>query len=92
MKRHIGSQLNDFLAEEGLLAESELVAIKRIIAMELAQSIRTHQMNKSELARKMGISRTVVDRLLDPENTSVTLHTLDKVARTVGKKLHLSLT
>jgi antitoxin HicB len=93
MKRHshIGSSLNDFLAEEDLLVESELIAIKRIVAMELGKTIVAHETTKKELACKIGTSRAAIDRLLDPQNTSITLHTLDKAARAIGKKLHLSL-
>jgi antitoxin HicB len=91
MNKHIGSNLNDFLAEEDLLAESELVAIKRIIALELNKNIKNHKITKVALAKKLGTSRAAVERLLNVKNTSVTLHTLNKAARAVGKKLHLSL-
>jgi len=89
--KHIGSTLDDFLAEENLLAETELTAIKRIIAMKLEKTLASHDITKKELAHKIGTSRAGVDRLLDPKNTSVTLHTLYKAARAIGKKLHLSL-
>ena len=91
MNPHIGSSLNSFLAEEGLLAESELIAIKRIIAMELAQTLLREKLTKAALAHRIGTSRAGVDRLLNPENTSVTLHTLDRAARAIGKTLHISI-
>jgi hypothetical protein len=42
MNEHIGSSLNDFLNEEGLLAETEAVAIKRVIALRLEQAMERH--------------------------------------------------
>ncbi|WP_223232278.1 MULTISPECIES: helix-turn-helix domain-containing protein [Marinomonas] len=39
----------------------------------------------------MKTSRSGLDRLLDPNNTSVTLHTLDNAAKALGKKLKLEL-
>ncbi len=91
--RHIGSNLNDFLDEEGMLVDSELTAIKRIIAMELERTLgdKKKHLTKTALAHKIGTSRAAVNRLLDSKNTSVTLHTLDKAARAIGKKLHFSL-
>ncbi len=91
MNRHVGSSLNSFLDEQGLLLESELVAIKRIIAMELDHALKQHKLSKTELAHRIGTTRVGVNRLLDPENTSVTLRTLDKAARAIGKKLRFSL-
>jgi antitoxin HicB len=77
----------------GLLAESKLVAIKRIIAMELAQTLSRDEdkLTKTALADRIGTSRAGVDRLLDPQNTSVTLHTLARAAKAIGKTLHVSL-
>lgn len=91
--RHIGSALNDFLDEENMLIDSELTAIKHIIAMELERALenKNNHLTKTALAHKLGTSRAAINRLLDSKNTSVTLHTLDKAARAIGKKLHFSL-
>lgn len=91
MNMHIGSSLNDFLAEEDLLVESELVAIKRIISMEIQKGLYDHQFTKTEFADRIGTSRAAIDRILNPANTSITLHTLEKAARGVGKHIHISL-
>jgi antitoxin HicB len=73
---YIGSSFDDFLDEENLLAEANEIAIKRVIAWQLQQEIESKQMTKTGLAKAMGTSRAAVDRLLDPDNTSVTLNTL----------------
>ena len=91
MNKRIGGSLNKFLKEEGLLEESELVAAKWVIATELEHSLKVHEITKTELAEKIGTTRAGVDRLLDPKNTSVTLRTLQKAARAIGKKLRLVL-
>jgi antitoxin HicB len=90
-EKHLGSSLDDFLAEEGLLAEAEAVAWKRVLAFQIAQSMAEQNMTKAEMARRMNTSRAAVDRLLDPENESATLITLEKAALAVGKRLQVAL-
>ncbi len=90
-KKHIGSSLNDFLEEEGLLEESELVAVKRIIAIQIEQTMRDKGISKTKMAEFMGTSRASLSRLLDPVNVSITLQTLDKAARAIGKRLHVAI-
>ena len=93
MKReHVGSSLDDFLQEEGLLAEAEATALKRLLARQIVREMEERHISKSALARMMHTSRSSVDRLLDPENPSVTLLTLESVAVALGKKLRLQLT
>jgi predicted XRE-type DNA-binding protein len=91
MNEHIGSSLDDFLDEEGLLAETEAVAIKRVIAFRLEQAMEQQSLSKAELARRMGTSRSAVDRLLDPDNPSVTLLTLEKAAKVLGQRIRIEL-
>jgi antitoxin HicB len=88
---HIGSSFDDFLDEENLLVEANEIAIKRVIAWQLQQEIESKHMTKTDVARAMGTSRAAVDRLLDPNNTSVTLNTLSKAARILGKKIEIDL-
>jgi antitoxin HicB len=88
---HIGSSFNDFLDEENLLVEANEIAIKRVIAWQLQQEIESKHMTKTDVAKAMGTSRAAVDRLLDPNNTSVTLNTLSKAARILGKKIEIDL-
>lgn len=87
--RHIGSSFDDFLSEEGLLADAEAVAIKRVLAYQLAVMMKEQRITKSELARRMRTSRSALDRLLDPQNASVTLQTLERAAQALGKRLRV---
>jgi hypothetical protein len=89
--KHIGSNFDDFLEEEGLLTTSEIEAIKRIIAYLLQQKIDAHIITKTALAHELGTSRSGLERILDPDNTSITLHTLAKAAELTGKKIHISI-
>ena len=91
-KKHIGGDFDDFLRDEGLLDEVEAIAAKRVIAFEITAEMERAHITQSELARRMKTSRSAVDRLLDPANPSVTLSTLDRAARAVGKRLKIQLT
>ena len=86
---HLGSNFDDFLAEDGILADVESVAIKRVLAFQIAQMIEQQNISKSEMARRMNTSRSSLDRLLDPENDSVTLQTLERAAQALGKRLRI---
>lgn len=88
---HIGSNFDDFLEEEGILNEVEMVAVKRIIAHQIVSLMESEHISKTAMAARMHTSRAVLNRLLDPENTGVTLKTLGKAASVLGKKLHISL-
>ena len=87
--KHIGSSFDDFLQEEGLMAESEATALKRVLAYQIRQEMELRHISKAALARMMNTSRSSVDRLLDPNNSSITLLTLENVAVALGKKLKL---
>ena len=87
----IGSNFDDFLTEEGLLEEAEAVAVKRVLAFQIKEMMEAQNLSKAEMARRMRTSRAALERLLDPENRSVTLNTMDKAARSLGKRLQLVL-
>ena len=89
--QHLGSSLDDLLEETGDLAEVNAVALKRVIAWEVNQNMNAERLSKTKMAALMKTSRSALDRLLDPANTSVTLHTLDNAARAIGKTLHIEL-
>jgi antitoxin HicB len=91
-KKHIGSDFDGFLRDEGLLDDTEAVATKRVIAYQIAQEMERTHISKSDLARRMKTSRPAVERLLDPTNPSVTLSTLERAASAVGKRLKIQLT
>lgn len=88
---HIGSSFDDFLAEEGILEETKAQAIKEVLALQIEQAMKEKGLSKSQMAKLMETSRASLDRLLDPENTSVTLHTMQKAAAIVGRRLRLEL-
>ena len=89
--RHIGSDFDQYLKEEGLIVEVERVAIKRAVAYQVAQFMLNQGLSKTEMAQRMRISRASLDRLLDPNNGSVTLQTLERAADALGRRLHISL-
>ena len=90
-EKYLGDTLDDFLEEEGLLAEAEAIAIKRVIAYQISQLMSEQSLTKAEMARRMQTSRAAVDRLLDPTNESATLTTLEKAALALGKRLEVEL-
>lgn len=90
-KGRIGSSFDDFLKEEGIYEEVTARAIKRVIARQLDTLMRDEGLSKTELARRMKTSRAQLDRLLDPENESVTLGTLTRAAHAVGRNLRMEL-
>ena len=89
--KHIGSDFDDFLSEEGMLDEVETTAIKRVIAFQVDQFMKEQHLTKSEMAERMNTSRASLDRLLNPENGSVTLQTLERAAHALGKRLQIAL-
>jgi len=89
--KHLGTNFDDFLVEEGLLEQAETVAFKRVLAFQVEQLMKEQNLTKTEMSRRMKTSRAVLERLLDPANRSVTLLTLDRAARVLGKHLQISL-
>jgi len=90
-EKHLGSSLDDFLVEEGRLAEAEATAAKRVLAFQIAQLMEAQHLSKAEMARRMSTSRAAVDRLLDADSESATLATLEKAAAALGRRLHIVL-
>jgi antitoxin HicB len=91
MNKNIGSKFDDFLKEENLFDNAEAVAIKRIFAYQVQEELKKKGITKQTMAERMHTSRSSLDRLLDPTNTSVTLKTLIKIAHVLGRKLAFSL-
>ena len=89
--KHIGSSFDDFLKEEELLVETEATAAKRVLAYQIQKEMAEQNISKSALARRMHSSRSSLERLLDPENPSVTLLTLENVAIALGKRLKIQI-
>ena len=87
--KHEGGPLEDFLREEGIYAEVTARAIKEVIAEQLADVIEREGVTKTEMARRLGTSRSALDRLLDPDdpNLNLKVFTLAKVAEALGKRM-----
>jgi hypothetical protein len=90
-RKHIGSRFEDFLEEEGMLEECRASAIKFKLSRELEKAMNDQKITKSEIARRLKTSRTGVERLLDPTNTSITLNTMARVASLLGKRIEFAL-
>jgi len=88
---HRGSSLDDHLAEQGTLHDATAGAVKRVLSWQFAEAMQRAGVSKAALARRMNTSRAQLDRLLDPENQSVTLRTLTRAAETLGLRLHVAL-
>jgi len=83
----VWSTFNSFFEEEGVREEVEAVAIKRVLAWQLEQAMRKQQKTKQAMARQLHTSRSQLDRLLDSSNFSVTLDTITRAARVLGKRV-----
>lgn len=90
-KKHIGSSFDAFLAEDGLLNEASAVAVKRVLAWQIAEAMKAQKLSKAKMAALMKTSRPALERLLDPSNASVTLQTMSRAAAAVGKRLRIQL-
>lgn len=90
-KNHRGGDFRDFLNEQGILAEVETRALKQAMSLQISRLLEKESLTKAEMAARMKTSRAAVDRLLDASNSSVTLNTLGKAARALGRKLKIEL-
>lgn len=88
----IGSSFDSFLAEQGIADSIDETAVKEVIAWQVAQAMRQRGLTKTAMAKAMCTSRTQLERLLDPANTGVALHTLYRAAAVLGRRLQIVLT
>lgn len=88
---HHGSTFESWLDAEGIREEVTTTAIKAVIALQIAEAMKTKGITKLAMAAQMHTSRAQLDRLLDPGNSSVTLETLQRAAKIVGRVLRLEL-
>jgi hypothetical protein len=91
MNKYSGSNFDEFLEEEGILDEVSARAQKRLLALQIDDIIDVTNTSKREIAKKMNTDVRQLNHLLDPDNTSITLESLDRLARAVGKKLRIEL-
>ena len=88
---HIGSDFDEFLRAEGLLAECEAGALKRVITWQLTQEMKRRKISRARLANRMKTSRAAIDRLFAPEESTVTLQFLEQAALALGRRLKVEL-
>ena len=86
---HRGSDFSEFLSEEGILPDVEILALKRVVALHLQQILDQEKVTKTELAARMKTSRASLDRILDPSNPSLTVASLGKAAAALGREVEL---
>lgn len=91
LQSSIGGTLEAFLDEIGEKEEIYGEAIKRVLTWQIEEARKTQSITKSDMATRMGTSRTQVERVLDPDNVAVSLDTLERAARAVGKRLKIDL-
>ena len=91
LQQGMGSSFDEFLQEEGMLAQAEAVAIKRVIAFQLEETMAKEYISKTEMAKRMNTSRSAINRLLDPLNTSITLATIESAVAAMGKRLQIQV-
>src|SRR6476620_11088592 len=89
--KHRGSSFGSFLKQEGSYEEVHAAALKRALAMKLDDLMKQERVSKSAMAIRMRTSRAAIHLLLDPEDTSVTLATLNRAARSLGRKVKIEL-
>ena len=87
----IGSELDDFPKQDGLLAECEAGALKRVVAWQIECEMKRRKMTRAKLATRMKTSRTTLDRLFAQSESAVTLQLLEQAALALGRKLKIEL-
>jgi DNA-binding Xre family transcriptional regulator len=92
MNQFTGSNFDDFLEQEDLLEQVSAKAHKRLLVLQLKDIMAESKLTKKSLAKKLNTSRSQLDRILNPENTSITIEILERVAHAVGKKLRIEFT
>lgn len=90
-RTHRGSDFRDFLKDQGILGEVEARALKQAVSLQFERLLKESELTKAQMAARMHTSRAAVDRLLDASNPSVTLNTLGKAARALGRKIKIEL-
>jgi len=90
-KENIGSSLDSFLEEEGILEEATARAQKKVLVFQLNEAMKATKISKAELARRMRTSATQINRLFDPDNDKVQFNTIQKAARAMGKEVRVEL-
>lgn len=91
MNPYTGSDFDEFLEEEDILEEVTTRALKRLLVLQIQDVITESQLTKVKIADRLNTSRSQLDRLLDPDNTTISLDSLNRLANAVGKRLRVEL-
>ena len=89
-KKRMGSSVDDFLKEEGIFEEAQALAVKEVVAWQLAQAMKKKKISKARMAAMLKTSRAQVDRILNPKN-DITLSSLQRAAALVGRRVIIEL-
>lgn len=92
IEEKVGSSFDEFLESEEILSDVTTLAHKRVLAWQITQAMKNQHITQVEMAKRMQTSRTAVHRLLDPNNPSITLDTIDRAVSALGMKLNISIT
>jgi hypothetical protein len=90
-EKHIGSRFDDFLAEQAILEESTATAIKRVLAWQISEEMKNQHLTETDMVERMHADRAALNRLLDENDTSLTLTTLANAAAVLGKTVRIEL-
>ena len=89
--QHVGSGLDDLLDEDGLLEDVSAVAMKRVIAWQIAEAMKAEGLTKQAMADRMHTSRTQLNRVLDENAPGLTFETLSRAVAALGYKIRIDL-
>jgi len=89
--KHMGQTFDQFLQEDGIYEEVQLMALKKTISQQIKMLMNKKHLKKTEMAQRMGTSRSSLDRLLNDESSNITLNTINKAALILGKRVDISL-
>ncbi len=91
LNKNMKNDFDEFLKDEEIYEEVNDIAIKRVIAYQIEQEMKTQKITKTKMAELMNTSRAVVNRLLSPDNSSLTLNTLESATNALGKRLNIEI-
>ena len=91
LTKNMKSDFDELLKKDGIYEEANDIAIKRVIAYQLEEEMKAQNITKTKMAELMNTSRAVVNRLLNPDNSSLTLRTLESASNALGKRLSISI-
>ena len=86
-----GSSFDDFLKADGIYDDVQNTAIKKVLSAKLEAAMLDQNISKSEMAKRLKTSRSQLDRLLDPDNETITLQTASRAAAVLGMTLEIHL-